>query len=189
MTLIKTDRLILRPWREEDLKEFADLNADPKVMEYFPSLLTTQESCDLARKISSNLEERGWGLWAVSVPGVADFIGFIGLSKPSFDAHFMPAIEVGWRLGFSHWGKGYATEGAKAALEYGFNVLNLKEIVSFTAAQNMRSRRVMEKIGMHHTSEDDFDHPNVSDGHSLKKHVLYRLLANESLVKSAFIKF
>jgi 3-dehydroquinate dehydratase/shikimate dehydrogenase len=114
-------------------------------------------------------------LWAVSIPDVADFVGFIGLAEPSFNAHFTPAVEVGWRLAFDHWGKGYATEGAKAALEYGFETLNLNEIVSFTAIQNMRSRRIMEKIGMQHDPKDDFDHPKLPEGHPLRRHVLYRM--------------
>ena len=179
MTTLKTTRLILRPWREEDLEPFALLNADPRVMEYFPSVLNHKESNDLARRIIANLEEKGWGLWAVSVPGVADFIGFIGLAKPSFEAHFTPAVEVGWRLAFDHWGKGYATEGAKAALAYGFETLQLPEIVSFTAVQNTRSIRIMEKIGMHHDPKDDFDHPKLPKEHKLNRHVLYRLKASE----------
>lgn len=127
----------------------------------------------------TKLEEQGWGLWAVSIPGVAEFIGFIGLAEPSFNAHFTPAIEVGWRLAYDFWGHGYATEGAIACLRYGFEKLSLNEIVSFTAIQNMRSRRIMEKIGLHHDPKDDFDHPKLSEDHWLKKHVLYRLKANE----------
>ena len=179
MALIKTDRLILRPWRKEDLEPFAELNADPKVMEYFPSILSRKESDDLAGRISSKLEGQGWGLWAVSVPDIADFIGFIGLSEPSSDAHFTPAVELGWRLAFDHWGKGYATEGAKAVLEYGFETLNLHEIVSFTAIQNMRSRRIMEKIGMHYDPKDDFDHPKLPEGHSLRSPLIYRMNHNQ----------
>ncbi len=172
---VKTERLILRPWHESDLEPFAKLNSDPRVMEYFPSVLSHKESNDLARRIIAKFEEQGWGLWAASVPGVADFIGFIGLSKPSFEAHFTPAVEVGWRLAFDHWGKGYATEGARGALQYGFDHLKLDEIVSFTTAQNMRSRHVMEKIGMAHNPKDDFDHPKLSEGHPLRSLVLYRI--------------
>lgn len=173
--IIQSERLILRPWKHTDLEAFAQLNADPRVMEYFPSMLSQNESDDLAQRISAKLEEQGWGLWAVSIPNIADFIGFIGLARPTFEAHFTPAIEVGWRLAFDHWGKGYATEGAKAALKYGFETLKLEEIVSFTAVQNMRSRRIMEKIGMHHDLNDDFDHPKLPEGHTLRKHVLYRI--------------
>jgi 3-dehydroquinate dehydratase/shikimate dehydrogenase len=182
MTTLKTKRLILRPWKEADLAPFAELNADPKVMEYFPSTLSRQESDSLARRIQAKMEERGYGMWAVAIPGVADFIGFIGLNnedKSSFPAHFTPAVEIGWRLASDYWGKGYATEGAEAVLAYGFKNLNLEEIVSFTAVQNMRSRRIMEKIGMHHDSKDDFDHPKLPEGHALRRDVLYRLKQQE----------
>lgn len=179
MTTLKTNRLILRPWNETDLEPFASLNADPRVMEFFPSTFTRKESDDLAKILSTKLKEQGWGLWAVAVPAVTDFIGFIGLNKPSFEAHFTPAVEVGWRLAFDYWGKGYATEGAKAALAYGFETLNLPEIVSFTAVKNMRSRLVMERIGMHHQPQDDFDHPKLPAHHPLSRHVLYRIRQQE----------
>ncbi|MCE2983731.1 MAG: GNAT family N-acetyltransferase [Parachlamydia sp.] len=165
--IIRTDRLVLRQWNSTDLEPFAALNADQRVMEYFPSVLSQKESNDLAKRISIQLEEQGWGLWAVSVPEVANFIGFIGLARPSFDAYFTPAVEVGWRLDFNYWGKGYATEGAKAVLAFGFDTLNLEEIVSFTVMQNERSRRIMEKIGMYHVSKDDFDHSTLSEDHGL----------------------
>lgn len=173
--IIQTDRLVLRQWNNTDFEPFAAINADPRVMEYFPSTLSRKESDDLSKRLCTQLEEQGWGLWAVSVPGIANFIGFIGLARPSFDAHFTPAVEIGWRLAFDYWGKGYATEGAKAVLAFGFDSLNLDEIVSFTAEQNMRSRRIMEKIGMHHSSKDDFDHPKLAEDHPLKRHVLYRM--------------
>ena len=177
--MIKTKRLILRPWQEQDLEPFAHLNADPRVMEWFPSVLNREESDNLAKRLSTKLIEQGWGLWAVSVPGVSEFIGFIGLSEPTFNAHFTPTVEVGWRLPYEYWGRGYATEGALAALKYGFETLNLKEIVSFTFIQNKRSRAVMERIGMHREVADDFDHPKLPDDHRLKKHVLYRLNATD----------
>lgn len=182
MTTLKTKRLILRPWREEDLEPFAQLNADPRVMEYFPATLSKAESDQLAQRIKNKMDEKGWGMWAVSVPGIAEFIGLIGLNSEdqvSFPAPFTPAVEVGWRIAFEYWGKGYATEGAKAALAYGFETLNLGEIVSFTAVQNMRSRRIMEKIGMHHDPKDDFDHPKLSKEHKLNRHVLYRLKSSD----------
>ena len=178
MTTLKTKRLILRPWKETDWAAFAAMNADPRVMEYYPSTLSKEESDQVARRMQSKFEEKGWGLWAVGIPGIADFIGYIGLNHldPStFPVPFVPAIEIGWRLAFEHWGKGYATEGAKAALAYGFETLNLDEIVAFTAVQNMRSRRIMEKIDMHSDAKDDFDNPKLPDGHALKRHVLYRL--------------
>ncbi len=173
--ILKTTRLILRPWKEEDFEPFAKLNADPRVMEYFPETLFRAESDRLAEKLKKHIEEKGWGLWAVEVPGVSEFIGFIGLNETVFPAHFTPAVEVGWRLAFDYWGKGYATEGAKAALDFGFNTLGLDEIVSFTSALNIRSHKVMEKIGMAKDSRNDFNHPNVPVGSPLKPHVLYRL--------------
>lgn len=176
--IIKTERLILRQWNEEDLDLFANLNADPRVMEYYPTVLTRKESDQLVECLQKKIGETGWGLWAVSVPGVAEFIGYIGLAEPTFDAHFTPAVEVGWRLAYPYWGKGYATEGALACLKYGFETLFLKEIVSFTAVQNMRSRAVMERIGMHHHPQDDFDHPKLPKDHKLSKLVLYRLEHN-----------
>ncbi|MFI5334183.1 MAG: GNAT family N-acetyltransferase [Chlamydiales bacterium] len=178
--IIETKRLILRPWRAEDFEPFAAINADPRVMEYFPATLTREESDAYTKRIARELEERGWGLWAVSVRDGAPFIGFIGLAPVQFTAHFTPAVEIGWRLGYEFWGKGYATEGARAALRYGFDVLNLEKIVSFTAAQNMRSRKVMEKIGMHHNPADDFDHPRLPEGHPLRRHVLYQLARHSS---------
>lgn len=177
--IIKTDRLVLRPWKEQDLEAFAKINADPRVMEYFPSVLTKEQSDAYAKRISHQFEENGWGVWAVSCPGVADFIGFIGLFVPTFTAHFTPAVEVGWRLAYDQWGRGYATEGAKAALEYGFETLNLAEIVSFTSTQNARSRAVMAKLGMHYDPKDDFDHPGRPETSGLKRHVLYRLKQSE----------
>ncbi|CAM0117449.1 GNAT family N-acetyltransferase [Rhabdochlamydiaceae symbiont of Dictyostelium giganteum] len=181
-TIIQTNRLILRPWKESDLLPFAQLNSDPKVMEYFPKLLTTEESDALAYRIIHNIQQKGWGFWAVSLRETDTFIGFTGLNEVNFTAPFTakkPTIEIGWRLSFSHWGKGYATEGAKAALEYGFCTLHLKEIASFTTLQNQRSRHVMEKIGMVHYEELDFDHPNLPSDHPLKHHVLYKLRKKE----------
>ncbi len=173
--MIKTKRLILRPWNEEDFEPFAKLNADARVMEYFPSVLAKDVSDALARINMTKFQEKGWGKWAVSAPGVADFIGFIGLAIPEFEAHFTPAVEIGWRLGYEYWGKGYATEGALAVLQYGFETLDLPEIVSFTTVENQRSRQVMEKIGLHRDPQDDFDHPKLPEGHPLRRHVLYRL--------------
>jgi 3-dehydroquinate dehydratase/shikimate dehydrogenase len=173
-TALKTDRLLLRRWRVGDLDPFAELNADPRVMELFPSTLTRGESDALADRITKHMDDQGWGLWAVEVPGIAHFIGFVGLS-PADDTLGNPSVEVGWRLAAPHWGHGYATEGALAALNFGFHELALNEIVSFTSAGNIRSRRVMEKIGMVHRPEEDFDHPRVPQTSPLRRHVLYRL--------------
>ena len=172
---LRTGRLILRPWRDEDLAPFAALNADPAVMEYFPATLSRAESDAFAARVRSEMAEHGFGLWAVEAPGVAPFVGFTGLAVPRFDAHFTPCVEIGWRLAREHWGRGYAPEAARAALAHGFGALGLDEVVSFTAAGNLRSRRVMEKLGMRHDPAEDFEHPNLAAGHPLRRHVLYRI--------------
>ncbi len=179
MSSLQTNRLLLRPWRKTDLIPFAQLNADPRVMEYFPSTLKEKESDQLAERFARELESRGWGFWATSLIVSGDFIGFIGLSPVQFSAHFTPAVEIGWRLGVDFWGHGYATEGAKAALTYAFETLHLQEVVSFTTISNTRSRRVMERLSMHHKEEEDFDHPKLPEGHPLKRHVLYRITSQE----------
>lgn len=176
---VRTPRLWLRPWRDEDVEPFAALNADPRVMEFFPALLSRQETEAGVARIRAHFTQHGWGLWAVEVPGVAPFVGFVGLTTVSFSAPFTPAVEVGWRLARAHWGQGYATEGARAALDVGFRRLGLPEIVSFTVPANVRSRRVMEKLGMRHAPAEDFEHPRVPEGHALRRHVLYRLRASE----------
>ena len=172
---LTTERLLLRQWRDADLVPFAAMNADPAVMEHFPKLLTRAESDASVERIHTSMRERGFGLWAVEVPGAAPFIGFVGLSVPSFDAHFTPAVEVGWRLARGHWGHGYAREAARAAVDYGFATAGLAEIVSFTVPANHRSRAVMEAIGMTHDLADDFDHPRIPADDPLCRHVLYRI--------------
>jgi ribosomal-protein-alanine N-acetyltransferase len=166
---------VLRDWKDEDLPAFAALNADPAVMEHFPKRLEPAESHELAAKIRGALATNPFGWWALEVPGVTPFAGFVGLSAPSFEAPFTPAIEVGWRLARSAWGHGFATEAARAAVAYGFDVLGLDEIVSLTVPANTRSRHVMEKLGMTRNPDDDFDHPRLPEGHPLRRHVLYRL--------------
>jgi RimJ/RimL family protein N-acetyltransferase len=173
---LSTSRLRLRRWQVADREPFAAMNADPVVMEFFPDRLTREQSEDLIEKIEAGFEANGFGLWALEVQATGEFVGFTGLAKPTFDAHFTPAVEVGWRLARSAWGKGYATEAARAAIAYGFEEAGLVEIVSFTTATNMRSRAVMERIGMTHDLDDDFDHPALPAGHPLGRHVLYRLL-------------
>ena len=171
---LQTDRLRLRSWRESDREPFASLNADPRVMEYFPAALSSEESHAMADSIHAHIERHGWGLWAVEIPGVTSFAGFIGLATPRFDAHFTPCTEIGWRLGQPFWGYGYATEGALAVLAFAFHTLELSEVVSFTTETNLPSRRVMERIGMTRNPSDDFDHPSLPVGHRLRRHVLYR---------------
>jgi RimJ/RimL family protein N-acetyltransferase len=172
---LRTSRLLLRRWRPEARVPFAALNADPRVMEHFPATLSRQESDARVDRIEAHFQKHGYGYWAVEIPGVTTFAGFIGLSIPGFEAHFTPCIEVGWRLAFEHWNLGYATEGARAALAFGFDSLQAKEIVSSTVLANVRSRRVMEKLGMTRSPSDDFDHPALPEGHPLRRHVLYRL--------------
>ncbi len=171
--MIETERLVLRRWQEKDREPFAALNADPEVMEYFPATLTRERSDALADRVAAEFDDCGFGLWAVELSGT--FIGFTGLSVPRFTAHFTPCVEIGWRLARSAWGHGYATEAARAALRHGFGELGLKEIVSFTARQNMRSQRVMERIGMTRDPEGDFDHPALAEDSPLRRHVLYRV--------------
>jgi len=176
---MQTPRLLLREWTDDDLEPFAALNADPNVMEFLPALLTREQSDEMAARIRTHFRERGFGLWAVEVQEGPKFIGFVGLTVPRFEAHFTPCVEVGWRLAADHWGQGYAPEAAQAALDYGFTELALKEIVSITVPHNLKSRRVMEKIGLRHDPTGDFLHPLLPDGNLLQQHVLYRLSADK----------
>ncbi len=172
---LHTPRLLLRRWRPEDRAPFVAMNADPVVMEHFPAPMTAGETDAQRARIEEHFAQRGFGLWAVEIPGVAEFAGFIGMTVPRFEAHFTPCVEIGWRLAAAHWSQGYATEGARAALAFGFDALKLPEIVSFTTPANVRSRRVMERLGMTHDERDDFDHPLLPAGHRLSRHVLYRI--------------
>jgi RimJ/RimL family protein N-acetyltransferase len=173
---IRTQRLRLRHWTPADRAPFARLNADPQVMEHMPGPLSRADSDASAQRIADHFDQHGFGLWAVEIPGVTPFAGFVGLSVPRFEAPFTPCVEIGWRLAHEHWGAGFATEGAQAAAGFAFAQLGLTEIVSFTVPGNLRSRRVMERIGMTRRPDDDFDHPALPDGHPLRRHVLYRLL-------------
>jgi RimJ/RimL family protein N-acetyltransferase len=172
---LRTERLLLRAWRPEDRAPFAALNADPVVMEYYPTTLTRAESDAFVDRIEALWARHGWGLWAVEVVGVAPFIGYVGFAPAEFAADFTPAVEIGWRLAAAHWNRGYATEAARAAAAYGFDTLGFDDIVSFTAVINLPSQRVMQKLGMTHDPTEDFEHPNVASGDRLRPHVLYRL--------------
>jgi RimJ/RimL family protein N-acetyltransferase len=172
---LRTERLLLRRWLEGDREAFATLNADPDVMQHFPGLLTRNESDAFVDRIEEAFEAVGYGLWAIEVPGEVGFIGFVGLAAPSFKANFTPTVEIGWRLSRTSWGRGFATEAARVAISDGFGRIGLDEIVSFTVAANVRSTRVMERLGMTHNPQDDFDHPLLPEGHRLRRHVLYRL--------------
>ena len=172
--LLRGERVLLRGWRTSDLEPFADLNADPRVMEHYPEPLTRARSdAMVTERIVPQFAERGYGLWAVEVPGSASFIGFVGFQPPAFEASFTPCVEIGWRLAFASWGHGYATEAARLALAFGFADLGLDEILSFTSPDNRRSVAVMERLGMRY--DGVFEHPNVPVGHRLRTHVLYRL--------------
>ena len=173
--MITTSRLVLREWRDSDLEAFAALNADPRVREYFPSLMTPAESQASIDRMRAHQAEFGFGFWAIEVPGVADCVGMCGLAHARFEAPFTPCVEIGWRIAHEHWGQGYAPEAARASLDYGFETLGLNEIVAFAVVTNAKSRRVMEKIGMTYDPADDFDHPALPPGHPLRRHVLYRI--------------
>jgi RimJ/RimL family protein N-acetyltransferase len=172
---LRTDRLLLRRWRDADREPFAAMNADPIVMEHFPSMLTREQSDDYVDRISAWFDDDGYGLWALEVLETAEFIGYTGLWAAAFDAHFTPAVEVGWRLAQHAWGRGYAPEAARASIADGFARLAVDEIVSFTTTSNTRSQRVMQKLGMTRDPADDFDHPRLPEGSPLRRHVLYRL--------------
>jgi RimJ/RimL family protein N-acetyltransferase len=174
-TQLRGARVRLRQWCDADRAAFAQLNADPVAMEFFPSTLSPEESDAMVQRCRDAIAERGWGFWCLDIGGAC--AGFTGLSVPTFEAPFMPAVEIGWRLHPRYWGHGYATEAARLALDYGFRVLRLQEIVSFTAVANVRSRAVMERIGMRHDAAGDFDHPRLAPGHHLRRHVLYRISA------------
>jgi RimJ/RimL family protein N-acetyltransferase len=175
--MLKTERLILRRWRHRDREPFAAMNADPEVIRYFPNALTAEESDAFIDRIEAGLDERGFGLWALEIAETGQFIGFTGLGVPRFEAHFTPAVEIAWRLARSHWGHGYASEAARRSLAVAFEELGLAEVVSFTTRSNVRSQRVMERIGMTHDPADDFDHPGLDEGHPLRPHVLWRITA------------
>ena len=175
MTEIRTARLLLRPWRDSDLAPYAAMNADPEVRRWFSSTLTRAESDAEAAKFQARIAAHGFGCWAVEVPGVEPFIGFVGLKHVTFTAAFTPAIEAGWRLARPHWGKGYATEAARAALAHGFGSLGLNEILAFTVPDNAASREVMQRIGMRRDPAGDFDHPHLPLDSPLRRHVLYRI--------------
>jgi RimJ/RimL family protein N-acetyltransferase len=172
---LETHRLRLRRWLPADRAPFAALNADPRVVEFLPKALSREESDAVVERIEAHFARHGFGLWAVEIKGPAAFAGFVGLSVPTFSAPFTPCVEIGWRLAAEHWGQGYATEGARAALAFGFERLRLDEIVSFTVPDNLRSRRVMERLGMFRDVSGDFEHPLLPAGHPLRPHVLYRL--------------
>lgn len=179
---LTTERLILRDWLPEDGALFAQMNADPRVMEFMPGVMTREQSDQMRARLAEHGARYGFGLWAVEHRETAAFMGYVGLLIPSFDPPFQcmqtPCVEIGWRLAAEYWGQGVATEGAREVLRHGFLGLGLLEIVSFTVPDNTRSRRVMEKLGMTHDPADDFAHPTLAPDHRLSRHVLYRMSAH-----------
>ena len=180
--MLETERLILRRWKESDREPFAEMNADSRVMEFFPDTLTRAESDQLIENIESHFDNRGFGLFATELKAERKLIGFIGLHVASFQAHFTPCVEIGWRIAVPFWGKGLATEGSREVIRFAFDRLRLESLVSFTVPENVASRRLMEKLGMTHDPAEDFDHPKLPPGHRLRRHVLYRL-KNPAFVK------
>jgi RimJ/RimL family protein N-acetyltransferase len=174
----ETERLRLRQWRDSDREPFAALNADARVMEFFPALLSRAESDAMADRCASLIAERGWGVWAVETKAAAQFIGMVGLHIPTAALPFSPCVEILWRLAAQHWGKGYATEAARGALLAGFDQIGLAEIVSFTTLTNLKSQAVMERLGMKREAAA-FEHPSVAAGSPLRAHCLYRLSRNQ----------
>jgi RimJ/RimL family protein N-acetyltransferase len=172
---LDTPRLILRQWRDADVDAWAAMSADPRVMEHFPSTYTRAQAEASAAVFRAALERDGYGWWPIEVKGGAPFAGVIVLQEIPFEAHFTPAMEVGWWLAHEHWGHGYATEGARAALDYAFGELRRTEIVAITTPVNVRSQRVMQRLGMTRDPTDDFENPRIAPGHPLRTHVLYRL--------------
>lgn len=173
--MIKTPRLVLREWRDSDVDEFAAMSVDPRVMEFFPSPLDRSRVIAQIARYRAQFAEHGFAFLAIEAPGVADFIGLCGIAPVRFQAPFVPAVEIGWRIAYEHWGRGYAPEAAKAVIDYGFDTLKLPEIVAFAVVANAKSRRVMDKLGMTHDPADDFDHPSLPEGSPLRRHVLYRI--------------
>lgn len=180
---LKTERLLLRQWQEGDFPKFVEMGKDADVMRYFPAKLTEKESNAMALKIQSLIHERGWGFWAVELPEQASFIGFVGLHVPNNNLPFSPCVEIGWRLAAKHWGKGYATEAANAALKFAFSELDIAQVVSFTSIINTPSQRVMRNLGMCHAG--NFTHPDVPKDSPLAEHVLFKISQDKWTVLNA----
>lgn len=178
MNELETDRLKLRQWLPSDYAAFAELNADPEVMEYFPNTLSLTESNAFAKKIETIISNQAWGFWAVELKSTKSFIGFVGLHQANPELPFSPSVEIGWRLSKKYWNNGYATEAARTALKFAFEILNLNEVVSFTSLKNKRSEAVMQRLNMINTNQN-FQHPKVPIGHQLREHVLYKITKSQ----------
>ncbi len=185
---LRTPRLLLRQWKDSDLEAWAVMNADPEVRRYFPSVHTRTEAQGEADRIRASITQRGWGMWAVEVPGVHAFAGFVGLNLPAYEAPWMPAVEIGWRLAPAAWHQGYATEGAAAALHFAFTHLELPQVVAMSVPTNGPSHSVMDRIGMVRDPGADFDHPRVPADWPLKRHILHRITAEQWQLHQAPVK-
>lgn len=177
---LTTQRLLLRQWTDADRDPFARLSADPEVMRWFPAPATAAESDALVDREVARIDENGWGLWAVELRATGAFLGFVGLAPDAFTGA-VDQVEIGWRLTSAHWGNGYATEAGRAALAHAFDVVGLPEVVSFTTAGNVASRRVMERLGLTHDPPRDFLHPRLPADHPLAEHVLYAITRDEHI--------
>jgi RimJ/RimL family protein N-acetyltransferase len=172
---LRTYRLLLRQWCESDVEPFAALSADPEVMRWYPESLDLDGAAAYVERCQAHIERHGYGPWAVEVLGGPSFIGFVGLASPRFKAFYTPAVNISWRLARDHWGRGYATEAARAAVWFGFEQLQLDEIRAWVALGNDPSRRVMHRLGMTTDPADDFDHPLYEPDDPIRRHALYRL--------------
>jgi RimJ/RimL family protein N-acetyltransferase len=178
---LRTARTLLRQWKEGDLPLWAEMNADLDVRRHFPSLSTPMQAYAEAGRMRDAISQRGWGMWALELPGRMAFAGTIGLYVTAIEAPFVPAVELGWRLRREAWGQGFAREAAQAAAQFAFDHLELQQVVAYTTTTNVRSQRVMESLGMRHDPNDDFDHPLIEPGHPLRRHLLYRMSRREPL--------
>jgi RimJ/RimL family protein N-acetyltransferase len=172
---LHTRRCVLRQWKDGDLAPWCAMNADIDVRRWFPSVASEEQARGEAARCRDAIAQRGWGMWALEVPGTFPFAGFVGLNAPHYEAPWVPAVEIGWRLTRAAWGRGLATEAARAALGFGFLELGLHEIVAITVPDNEASQRVMTRLGMTRDADGDFDHPRVEPGHPMRRHVLHRL--------------
>lgn len=173
-TILETQRLIIRQWRDSDLQPLASINQDPKVMEHFPAPKTFEETRNFIIGNRALYDQLGYCLYAVELKDTHEFIGWVGLQPVTEELPCFPAIEIGWRIGTMYWGKGYATEAAQAVMHHAFNNLGLDELVTFTTTTNKRSEKLMQRLGFTHMPNEDFDHPKIADGHILQRHVFYR---------------
>ena len=178
---LRTPRLLLRQWKDDDLDAWCEMNADAEVRKYFASVNKRVDSEGEASRAKANIAHRGWGFWAIEVPAVDTFIGFVGLHAPPFPAPWQPAVEIGWRLKRASWRHGYATEAAMAARNFAFNQLELPQIIAMSVVTNEPSHRVMHRIGMTRWEGMEFDHPRVPEDWPLKRHIVHRITRDEWL--------